>query len=99
MDLPRGLRSCLRESDLHQSTWGPPHPAIHSPLLTQPTPPRLLSPWGRPGVLRDGLPNGPLHPGGGRARVVGSIHRVFDRQTAGTSKLEMNLSRGDVHVM
>lgn len=59
-----GLRSCLRSSRV---SWAPPHPCSlpsAPPPPTQPAPPYLLSPLGRPGVLRDGLPNGPLHPGG-----------------------------------
>lgn len=37
----------------------PPPPARPAPLY-------LLSPLGRPGVLHDGLPAGPLHPGGSK---------------------------------
>lgn len=59
-----GLRSCLGCSPV--SPGGPPAPCHpRPPPPAQPAPPYLLSPVGRPGVLGDGLPDGPLHPGDG----------------------------------
>lgn len=66
VDTPRGLRSRLREAEPHESTWAPLS-LPPTPPPAQPAPPYLLSPLGRPGVFRDGLPDGPFHPGGCRA--------------------------------
>ena len=63
---------------VRSSIRAPVPPPIRLPdTLSLPLPPSMLSPLGRPGVLRDGLPDRPLHPGGGQARVAGSNLRVF----------------------
>lgn len=64
------LDECAWRPEVLPGSQLPVPPPCH-PLPTQPAPPSL-SPLGRPGVLRDGLPARPLHPRGGQARVAGS---------------------------
>lgn len=50
----------LSESRILTSQPGAPLSQPSTPPTAQPAPPYLLSPLGRPGVLRDGLPDGPF---------------------------------------
>lgn len=72
----------------------PTPPAIHSPPTQRPHP--TLSPLGRPGALRDGLPARPLHPWGGQARVAGSNLRLrlTDSRHVNTGRKPVS---GDTH--
>lgn len=56
----------MPEAEVLSGSRRGPLPALRSPSLARPAPPYLLSPLGRPGVLHDGLPAGPLHPAGSK---------------------------------